>query len=283
VQQNVNPALRLDGIVMTMFDPRTRLSEQVVGEVRRFFGERVYETIIPRTVRLSEAPGFGQPITIYDPRSKGAESYRELAREVVTRQPIDEPMPVFEELATLSMSPPEPHVMKAPRPLARPVEEEPELEEEEALRTTVEEHEVSVQVDRPERPIGSAAGGPRSEVEVEALGPPGPAQPAQAGAVAVGRGAAASAMGPALEGVEPQVQVDGELGGRAESERAMVPPPRETGSQAALGIESTPRVTVAEPGYAFELGREDAAEVQATANRERKRRRWRLFRRGGNR
>ena len=73
VQQNINPELRLTGIVMTMFDPRTKLSEQVVEEVRRFFGEVVYDVVIPRTVRLSEAPGFGQPITVYDPRSKGAD------------------------------------------------------------------------------------------------------------------------------------------------------------------------------------------------------------------
>jgi len=70
VQQNINPGLRLAGIVMTMFDPRTKLSEQVVAEVRKFFGDVVYDAIIPRTVRLSEAPGFGQPITVYDPRSR---------------------------------------------------------------------------------------------------------------------------------------------------------------------------------------------------------------------
>ena len=98
VQQNINPELRLSGIVMTMFDPRTRLSEQVVDEVRRFFGEVVYDVIIPRTVRLSEAPGFGQPITVYDPRSKGAESYRRLAAEVALRPPPDAPMPVFDDL-----------------------------------------------------------------------------------------------------------------------------------------------------------------------------------------
>jgi chromosome partitioning protein len=98
VQQNINQNLRLSGIVMTMFDPRTKLSEQVVGEVQRYFGDLVYDVIIPRTVRLSEAPGFGQPITIYDPRSKGAESYRKLAREVALRPPPEEPMPVFDEL-----------------------------------------------------------------------------------------------------------------------------------------------------------------------------------------
>ena len=106
VQQNINPELRLTGIVMTMFDPRTKLSEQVVDEVRRFFGEVVYDVIIPRTVRLSEAPGFGQPITVYDPRSKGADSYRKLAKEVAARPRPDAPMPVFDELPTVVVSKP---------------------------------------------------------------------------------------------------------------------------------------------------------------------------------
>ncbi|HXF36968.1 MAG TPA: ParA family protein, partial [Actinomycetota bacterium] len=107
VQQNVNPRLKLTGIVMTMFDPRTKLSEQVVEEVQRFFGDRVYRVVIPRTVRLSEAPGFGQPITVYDPRSKGAESYRALAREVADRQPPTEPVPAVEHLPSMIGPPPE--------------------------------------------------------------------------------------------------------------------------------------------------------------------------------
>jgi chromosome partitioning protein len=98
VQQNINAELRLSGIVMTMFDPRTKLSEQVVQEVQRYFGDLVYDVIIPRTVRLSEAPGFGQPITAYDARSRGAEAYRQLAREVALRPPPDAPMPSFEDL-----------------------------------------------------------------------------------------------------------------------------------------------------------------------------------------
>ena len=105
VQQNINPGLRLSGIVMTMFDPRTKLSEQVVEEVRRYFGPVVYDIIIPRTVRLSEAPGFGQPITVYDPKSKGAACYRELAREVALRPPPSEPMPVYEDLPTVVVPP----------------------------------------------------------------------------------------------------------------------------------------------------------------------------------
>ena len=99
VQQNINAGLRLSGIVMTMFDPRTKLSEQVVAEVQRYFGDLVYGVIIPRTVRLSEAPGFGQPITAYDPRSRGAEAYRQLAREVALRPPTEAPVPSFEDLA----------------------------------------------------------------------------------------------------------------------------------------------------------------------------------------
>jgi chromosome partitioning protein len=101
VQQNINPELRLTGIVMTMFDPRTKLSQQVVDEVRRFFGDVVYDSIIPRTVRLSEAPGFGVPITVYDPRSKGAASYRSLAQEVAARPPPDSPMPTFDDMPAI--------------------------------------------------------------------------------------------------------------------------------------------------------------------------------------
>jgi chromosome partitioning protein len=105
VQQNINPDLRLSGIVMTMFDPRTKLSEQVVQEVRTYFGPLVYDVIIPRTVRLSEAPGFGQPITVYDPKSKGAECYRELAREVALRPAPDEPMPIYDNLPMIVVPP----------------------------------------------------------------------------------------------------------------------------------------------------------------------------------
>jgi len=97
VQQNVNSHLRLTGIVLTMFDSRTRLSEQVVEEVRKYFGSRVYDTVIPRTVRLSEAPGYGKPITVYDPASKGAKCYRALAQEVVART-VDADVPQVGDL-----------------------------------------------------------------------------------------------------------------------------------------------------------------------------------------
>ena len=117
VQQNVNTGLRLTGIVMTMYDPRTKLSEQVVAEVRRYFGDRVYDTIIPRTVRLSEAPGFGQPITIYDPKSRGAQCYRDLAREVADKLPSDEGLPIIDDLPSIIVPPVEPEPARAPRPL----------------------------------------------------------------------------------------------------------------------------------------------------------------------
>lgn len=83
VQKNLNPALTLEGVVLTMFDARTNLSIQVVDEVKNHFRHKVYRTIIPRNVRLSEAPSHGKPVTLYDPKSKGAEVYVELAKEVV--------------------------------------------------------------------------------------------------------------------------------------------------------------------------------------------------------
>ena len=107
VQQNLNPGLRLTGIVMTMFDSRTKLSEQVVAEVKRYFGSRVYDTIIPRTVRLSEAPGFGMPITVYDPQSKGARAYRALAEEFLKREATDIPLPDEEPPSVIAIERPE--------------------------------------------------------------------------------------------------------------------------------------------------------------------------------
>ena len=82
VQSNLNPGLELTTIVLTMYDARTKLSDQVVKEVRAHFGAKVCRNIVPRTVRLSEAPSFGQPISVFDPTSRGAIAYRELAKEV---------------------------------------------------------------------------------------------------------------------------------------------------------------------------------------------------------
>jgi chromosome partitioning protein len=82
VRRNLNPGLEIRGVVMTMYDARTKLAESVVRDVRGYFGERVYRTMVPRTVRLSEAPSFGQPIILFDASSRGAVAYRELAKEV---------------------------------------------------------------------------------------------------------------------------------------------------------------------------------------------------------
>ena len=83
IKKGINPPLGIEGILLTMFDARTNLSIQVVEEVKKFFGSKVYSSIIPRNVRLSEAPSFGQPIIVYDRNSKGAESYLDLADEVI--------------------------------------------------------------------------------------------------------------------------------------------------------------------------------------------------------
>ena len=82
VQGNLNSTLEMSTIILTMYDARTRLAEQVVEEVRNHFGDRVCRNVVPRTVRLSEAPSFGQPIIVFDASSRGAIAYRELAKEV---------------------------------------------------------------------------------------------------------------------------------------------------------------------------------------------------------
>ncbi len=83
VQRNVNPDLQIEGILLTMFDQRLTLCKQVAEDARRFFAEKVYRTIVPRNVRLSEAPSFGRPVLMYDLLSTGAKSYMELAKEVM--------------------------------------------------------------------------------------------------------------------------------------------------------------------------------------------------------
>jgi chromosome partitioning protein len=83
IQAALNPALVLDGVLLTMFDERTNLSRQVVNDLRDYFKEKVYRSIVPRNVRLGEAPSFGRPIMLYDIRSKGSEAYMNLAREVI--------------------------------------------------------------------------------------------------------------------------------------------------------------------------------------------------------
>lgn len=85
IKVNLNSNLEIKGVLLTMFDSRTNLSSEVAEEIKNYFGKDVFKSIIPRTVRLSEAPGFGKPIQFYAPKSKGAEAYNKLAEEVINR------------------------------------------------------------------------------------------------------------------------------------------------------------------------------------------------------
>lgn len=118
VRKNLNPRLEVSKIVLVMFDGRTKLSDQVVAEVRNHFGDKVCKQMVPRNVRLSEAPSFGQPITTFDPTSRGAVAYRLIAQEVAgvarageSAAPIDapvsghtEPLPAAPPVATVTVS-----------------------------------------------------------------------------------------------------------------------------------------------------------------------------------
>jgi chromosome partitioning protein len=289
VQQNVNPALRLSGIVMTMFDPRTKLSEQVVEEVRRYFGDRVYDTIIPRTVRLSEAPGFGQPITVYDPRSTGAKRYRELAGEVVHREPADEPVPVMDSLPSVILPPLEPVPMTAPRPL-RPErsgepgefggpsetggddnalageapEEVPGEEEPGRLRM------VGGSVGRGIEPPGDSAAG-----SGQVGGSAGQFGQVGAPVEATAAGGRESAGNEAVPLVQPEVKVQPNAG-----EIPQVEPPAEEPGQHAddAGAEEQPRQ---EPEEGSDAGQPGERDVELPVEDEDQKRRWSLFRKGG--
>ena len=85
VKKHLNKDLEIEGALLTMFDIRTNLSNQVVKEVSKYFENKVYKTVIPRNVRLSEAPSYGMPITVYDPRSKGAKAYEKFAKELLKK------------------------------------------------------------------------------------------------------------------------------------------------------------------------------------------------------
>ncbi len=86
IQDSVNPSLELEGVVLTMYDERTNLSQQVTQEIRTYFNERVFETVIPRNVRLGEAPSFGLPVLMYEIKSRGAQSYLKLAKELINHE-----------------------------------------------------------------------------------------------------------------------------------------------------------------------------------------------------
>ena len=91
VKNNLNPSLEIEGVLLTMADYRTKLCNQVISEVRQYFKDKVYRAVIPRNIRLSEAPGFGQPIFFYEPQSIGAKKYNELTLEVLAEPPLEQP------------------------------------------------------------------------------------------------------------------------------------------------------------------------------------------------
>ena len=88
VKKHLNKNFDIEGALLTMYDMRTNLSNQVVKEVNNYFGDKVYKTVIPRNVKLSEAPSYGMPITVYDPRSKGARSYEKFVKEFLKKNEI---------------------------------------------------------------------------------------------------------------------------------------------------------------------------------------------------
>jgi chromosome partitioning protein len=291
VQQNINQELRLTGIVMTMFDPRTKLSEQVVDEVRRFFGDLVYDNIIPRTVRLSEAPGFGLPITVYDPKSKGAQSYRDLAREVALRPPPDSPMPSFDDIPTMT-------VPNLGGPIATPVAED---EADEADVT--DEAEADEPAERP-KPVDEATAEARepvrSEPATDVTSPPVVAEtvPAEAPATAAQPSASpapqtatpspapqAARVPPAAAPTEPDA--DDEIWEAPEAANRVRPvPPSTPGSlpeRRVVVIDEEAAVigTDVSPKGGGSVSERPEAIGATLHDDEGPRRRWRLFRKGG--
>jgi chromosome partitioning protein len=286
VQQNINQELRLTGIVMTMFDPRTKLSEQVVDEVRRFFGDLVYDNIIPRTVRLSEAPGFGVPITVYDPKSKGAQSYRDLAREVALRPPPDSPMPAFDEIPTIT-------VPNLGGPIATPAVEDEGDEIEASEEDAAEEPAAApTAVNRvpAEPPVRSEAAPDSTPVAAEAVPAEVPAAAAPRSAPATPRATPSpepqtARVPPSRTPVEPEA--DDEIWEAPETTNRVRPVPSPT-----PGSLPERRVVVIDEDAAV-IGTDVSATgggsvserpeaIGATLHDdEGPRRRWRLFRKGG--
>jgi chromosome partitioning protein len=119
----LNPGIQIEGVLLTMFDDRTNLAQQVTSELKRFFGDKVFATTIPRNVRLAEAPSHGKPVLLYDPKSRGADSYIQLAKEIIPKhmpgfvafpEPVKEEKPA-EEVAADASGVEEKQVVNAPR------------------------------------------------------------------------------------------------------------------------------------------------------------------------
>ena len=270
---------------MTMFDPRTKLSEQVVQEVQRYFGDLVYGVIIPRTVRLSEAPGFGQPITVYDPKSKGAEAYRQLAREVALRPPPDSPMPLFEEMPIAVMTPVD---EVAPVERSGPREAEPAGEPRRARGWDAgAEGEPRAEGKAPtagEPATGAPAGAPTVVVEAEPQSPSEDAHTRRSGAwpprPEVTRRPRTRSSGRSLQ---PSLS-------RGSSRPRALLLPGELPQRRVVVIDENPEIDIEaareEPAPPPESRDEQRgrgyADIGATLDDERgRKRRWRMFRKGG--
>jgi len=89
VQDNLNPSLKIEGVVLTMADYRTKLTDEVINEAKKYFKKELYDTVVPRSIKLSEAPGYGQPIMVYDKNSHGAESYKKLSEEIIRHNSLE--------------------------------------------------------------------------------------------------------------------------------------------------------------------------------------------------
>jgi chromosome partitioning protein len=106
LRQSFNPGLQVEGVVLTMYDDRTNLAQQVTQELKNFFGDKLLQTVIPRNVRLAEAPSYGKPVLLYDVRSRGAESYIRVAKELMDRMTAHPPAPqLSNELAPIGSTP----------------------------------------------------------------------------------------------------------------------------------------------------------------------------------
>jgi chromosome partitioning protein len=317
VQQNINPNLQLTGIVMTMYDPRTKLSEQVVEEVQRYFGDRVYDVIIPRTVRLSEAPGYGQPITVYDPKSKGATTYRQLAKEVDEKPPPSAPMPTMDDLPSVVVPPPAPTEPAAMSGEAAALEQLPtptvhdlvELEPPDPASPSVEPTPSAEAVATPTPPpapvspeprIAEPPTVPRSPAQVPSPGlPPRPHGEGEAAQwleeltleservsgltsteVLARATAEAQATSSGSDADEAEDDVFDEES--AEDARGPRPVPEVTPDRRVVVIDDDIDIPISEPNAPGEAEPQTGgARVGATLEDESPKKRWRLFRKGG--
>jgi len=113
VRASVNPNVTIEGVLLTMYDDRTNLAQQVTDTLREYFRDRLFQTVIPRNVRLAEAPSHGKPVALYDPRSRGTEAYFELALEYLARNGIESPRSLERKAAALAKPPDAPQPVRA--------------------------------------------------------------------------------------------------------------------------------------------------------------------------